>query len=1330
MPTPSTTRRAPTLETFATRRALVARNLAPDTLLHSTSCGSAVLRSGAHVVKCLPHLGDVAARSRHAALTARLLSMPAAPGLSGLLDHFGDDRFTYHVFRWHAGGDLYASLEENGRGFSEARALEAIRGVLKAIEVLHGAGLVHRDVKLENVVLEEKGRGEVVVIDFDLLEDVSVGEGELIAAEQVGTVLYFSPELDEGALHDVRKTDMWAVGVVFYAMLAYAMPFGSDGKGETVDWGKVKGVSPGSRFVLTGLLVAEEHRLTAREALSLVDALLDAGARGWRKGAAIRLGGSFKVMRNVVPSVRSFTSSSAGGMGVGGSGSVAGLMSPPSSPRFVEVASRDSVARGEETGGSVLADEAVAANSAAHQGWATAEIEAEGDARLRASRDNVTGGTRTGGGIVSSGSMRGIVRALSRTVKHGRRRIDRGRERGRNREKKREITVGYVEGGGRETELSGHGTDVGGGEIVAAGAGMPDGPGTFVDDGVDPSELGPEISTDCGRNEGTGTFAARRSLEGAAVEIVDVRAGEERAESRMQVPPLMEVSEPCSAELPLVSPLTLPVDLSVVSPVVLPVAATAAATVLDALEEQEEGEVELVVIADDAEDRDDSADGVGGDGDAGDDGEDSESQFSQASLSDDMSSSDNDSRRLLGVPAILSETPSMAHDIDEEGSFGDFLSGSEGSVVSDVLTGDQLEFALEARQVDVVDGATSCPVAEVYSEAEAEADGVMSEAEFEAVARAETEAVDREAREAREAIAFAQAYAQAQAQARVEAEKQLAAIALAQAQIHVQSKALAEAQANVQAQLALVDAQALAPPERPKVAPAPVAVKTANVAAPIAPSIVEVRAKGQVNHHARGRGCGQGESLVRTRPKVEFEGFERKSDFSEHCRAEDARATAVERYESAPPAASKAGLLNVDTEDELTDEEEELEEEDFGSSLLLPGVYGTECEREDDTAQGTQWGSHGLDPRLSVRDERLPDEPVLDSPRTSNAVPRPSSDNSLARSWNSTAANTQSDSAPSLTPSSRIKPDDAYAFPAADLRNSNSGIFASFSKSSSRQSTVPPTVLAADAVSESVPSKSFSSVRAFLKRVPSLKRIDGRVSLDWRGPIPPTSELSPSPHCIPDSVPASGGAKSEERPYSGMRCSGSAAGGISTSGTGSITDESVARDVYARAGNPNIPPVAPKDKAGSPVIEPSAKQKTVWGQNEPVSGRKIFEDSRREERGYFSPPVSGEVQRNQSSTNPGVLPHDHGVRMADQNASRSSRSMRSRSGSLGRRRLRSRISLERNFTRTKSTSSFQSDAYQAEDPGERFGDEGSGRSLHRFLGKTRSWAKKPRVHSH
>ena len=145
------------------------------------------------------------------------------PGVVAVHDQGVDEDRVYLVMELVEGGTLRDLLDARGR-LDVPLALTVLEKVLSPLAAAHRAGLVHRDVKPENVLI---GRGGVVkVADFGLVRAVST-PGITSDTTILGTVAYLSPEQVANGSSDARS-DVYAAGVLLYEMLTGAPPYVGD----------------------------------------------------------------------------------------------------------------------------------------------------------------------------------------------------------------------------------------------------------------------------------------------------------------------------------------------------------------------------------------------------------------------------------------------------------------------------------------------------------------------------------------------------------------------------------------------------------------------------------------------------------------------------------------------------------------------------------------------------------------------------------------------------------------------------------------------------------------------------------------------------------------------------------------------------------------------------------------------------------------------------------------------------------------------------------------------------------------------------------------------
>ena len=138
----------------------------------------------------------------------------------------GDDHGTLFLVMEYVPGLTMRDLIRKEAPMSPARALAVIEPVLSALAAAHDAGIIHRDVKPENVLLADDGR--VKVADFGLSRAInSETQHTATGGVLIGTVSYLSPELVVDGKADARA-DVYAAGVLIYEMLTGHKPHQAD----------------------------------------------------------------------------------------------------------------------------------------------------------------------------------------------------------------------------------------------------------------------------------------------------------------------------------------------------------------------------------------------------------------------------------------------------------------------------------------------------------------------------------------------------------------------------------------------------------------------------------------------------------------------------------------------------------------------------------------------------------------------------------------------------------------------------------------------------------------------------------------------------------------------------------------------------------------------------------------------------------------------------------------------------------------------------------------------------------------------------------------------
>jgi serine/threonine protein kinase len=141
------------------------------------------------------------------------------PNVVRIFDFGVADDHAYIVMEYFPAGDLRARIRQ---GLPEWQSLAHLRQMAGALAVLHGAGVLHRDLKPGNVMLREDG--SVVLIDFGLSKLLERDGGITSQGEIFGTPHYMSPEQGHGRPTDERS-DIYSLGIMFFEMLTHRKPY-------------------------------------------------------------------------------------------------------------------------------------------------------------------------------------------------------------------------------------------------------------------------------------------------------------------------------------------------------------------------------------------------------------------------------------------------------------------------------------------------------------------------------------------------------------------------------------------------------------------------------------------------------------------------------------------------------------------------------------------------------------------------------------------------------------------------------------------------------------------------------------------------------------------------------------------------------------------------------------------------------------------------------------------------------------------------------------------------------------------------------------------------
>ena len=203
-------------------------NLAVEELIGRGGMGAVYRARQTHLnravaLKILPAVAtgaaDAADRFRR---EARVLAQLNHPGIVAVYDYGQSGDLFWMVMELVDGANL-RQVQATGR-LSPAEALRLVPHICEALQYAHDQGVVHRDLKPDNILLDARGRPKIA--DFGLAKLLQA-DGDLTQSGQIlGTYRYMAPEQVAGAKGVDHRADIYSLGVLLYEMLTGGLPMG------------------------------------------------------------------------------------------------------------------------------------------------------------------------------------------------------------------------------------------------------------------------------------------------------------------------------------------------------------------------------------------------------------------------------------------------------------------------------------------------------------------------------------------------------------------------------------------------------------------------------------------------------------------------------------------------------------------------------------------------------------------------------------------------------------------------------------------------------------------------------------------------------------------------------------------------------------------------------------------------------------------------------------------------------------------------------------------------------------------------------------------------
>ena len=141
------------------------------------------------------------------------------PNIIKINEIFENEKYYYIIMDYCSKGELFDYIVKKTK-LTEDESSFFFYQIINAIEYIHKKNIVHRDLKPENLLLTEKNK--LKIIDFGLSNFYSKNN---LLSTPCGSPCYAAPEMVSGNKYNGFKTDIWAIGIILYAMLCGYLPF-------------------------------------------------------------------------------------------------------------------------------------------------------------------------------------------------------------------------------------------------------------------------------------------------------------------------------------------------------------------------------------------------------------------------------------------------------------------------------------------------------------------------------------------------------------------------------------------------------------------------------------------------------------------------------------------------------------------------------------------------------------------------------------------------------------------------------------------------------------------------------------------------------------------------------------------------------------------------------------------------------------------------------------------------------------------------------------------------------------------------------------------------
>lgn len=187
-----------------------------------------------------------------------------------IYETFETSKYLIIIMEYVSGGDLLTYVKKRNK-LSENVAKYIFRQIILSLEFTHQQNIIHRDIKLDNILLDI--HGNIKICDFGVSKYIKTKKE--IMYDQCGTPAYIAPEILKGQGYEGQPVDIWSSGVVLYAMLSGMVPFKAVDMNDLQklitkgEYSEIEGVSSMCNELISQILeVDPKKRITCEEIIN------------------------------------------------------------------------------------------------------------------------------------------------------------------------------------------------------------------------------------------------------------------------------------------------------------------------------------------------------------------------------------------------------------------------------------------------------------------------------------------------------------------------------------------------------------------------------------------------------------------------------------------------------------------------------------------------------------------------------------------------------------------------------------------------------------------------------------------------------------------------------------------------------------------------------------------------------------------------------------------------------------------------------------------------------------------------------------------------------